>query len=231
MLKYLIFTCIICVNFSCNYSSGSGNIVTEKRNVGSFHGISASQGFDVEVSIGSNNEVTIEADDNLMHSVETSVNSGVLKISLDKHNVSNAHLKAFITATSIDILKASSSASIIMKNELNYTGNVKLETSSAGNITSVINAPSVEADASSGSEINIRGRTKDLDAQSSSGASIKAFDLLSENTKASGSSGASLQVHASVNLNASASSGANISYRGGANIKKSVSSGGEVHKE
>lgn len=231
MLKYITAFILICTTISCHFSSGSGNIVTEKRNVSDFDGVNASQGFDVEIKIGSVQEVTIEADDNLIGQVETKVSGGVLKISLDEHNVNSAHLKAFITVPSINMLKASSAATIISKDQLTLNGEMDIEASSASKIVANVNAPMIKAHTSSGSTIQLSGRTKDLDAQSSSGASIDAFELLSENTKVNCSSGASAHIHASLSLDASASSGANISYRGGANVKKSVSSGGEVIKE
>jgi hypothetical protein len=231
MKKYFLLIPVITLFLSCNFTTGSGNIVSEKRTVGSFHGVSASQGFDVEIKIGPVQEVIIEADDNLVGEVKTKVRDGILKISLDRHNVNNAHLKAFITAPSINSLTTSSAAIIITKDELNSDGEIKIEASSGSNINAKVNAPLVNAQSSSGSEITLSGRTKDFAAKSSSGSSLKAFDLLSENTKASGSSGATVHVHASVKLDASASSGANITYRGGANVYKSVSSGGGVSKE
>ncbi|MEO7264661.1 MAG: head GIN domain-containing protein [Ferruginibacter sp.] len=231
MKKYLLLMPVIALFVSCNFTSGSGKIVSEKRNVASFHGVSASQGFNVEIRIGQVQEVVIEADDNLMGQVKTIVKGGILKISLDEHNVNNAHLKAFVMATSINSLETSSAASIICKDELNVNGEMQLNASSASKITVLLNAPTVNAESSSGSDIKLSGHTKNFDAESSSGATINAYDLLSENTKASGSSGANLKVHASVSLDASASSGANIKYRGGANVSKSVSSGGGVSKE
>ena len=231
MKKFFLLIPVIALFVSCNFKSGSGNVVSEKRNLASFHGVSASQGFDVEIKIGQVQEVVIEADDNLIGDVKTTVSGGVLKISLDEHNVNNTHLKAFITATSINSLKTSSAASIITRDEINADDEMQIDASSGSNITAKVNSPSVSAKSSSGSEINLSGRTKNFIAKSSSGATLKAYDLLSENTKASGSSGASLHVHASVTLDASASSGANIGYRGGANVSKSVSSGGGVSKE
>lgn len=231
MKKYFLLIPVVALFVSCNFTSGSGNVVSEKRNLASFHGVSASQGFDVEIRIGQVQEVMIEADDNLIGRVKTIVSGGILKISLDENNVNNAHLKAFVTAPSINSLKTSSAATIITKDELNVDGEMQVEASSGSKITAKVNAPSVNAQSSSGSEINLSGRTKDFEAQSSSGATLKAYDLLSENTKASGSSGSSVHVHASLSLDASASSGANITYRGGANVHKSVSSGGGVSKE
>ena len=50
---------------SCDQMSGSGNIVTEKRETGDFKGISAGGAFEVEVKMGPVTEVVVEADDNI----------------------------------------------------------------------------------------------------------------------------------------------------------------------
>lgn len=216
---------------ACRYRTGSGNIVTEKRSTGSFTGVSAAGGFQVEIKNGPAEEVTVEADDNLIKYIETDVSGGQLRIRLKVHNVNDAHLKVFITAPEINKLNASAAADIEAKDGLKSSGEINLQASSAAKITTAVDAPSVKADASSAGEISLSGRTKNFTAESSSGSNIKASQLLSENTVATASSGASAHVHASVTLEANASSGGNINYLGGANVKVSQSSGGSVNKE
>ena len=216
---------------ACHYRTGSGNIVTEKRSTGSFTGVSAAGGFQVEIKNGPAEEVTVEADDNLIKYIETDVSGGQLRIRLKVHNVNDAHLKVFITAPEINKLNASAAADIEAKDGLKSSGEINLQASSAAKITTAVDAPSVKADASSAGEISLSGRTKNFTAESSSGSNIKASQLLSENTVATASSGASAHVHASVTLEANASSGGNINYLGGANVKVSQSSGGSVNKE
>jgi hypothetical protein len=173
----------------------------------------------------------VEADDNLVDDVETSVESGKLKIRMREHlNVSNAHLKVFITAPSLTSIQSSASADITVIGNLSADETIRLNASSGSSITATVDAPGVEADASSGAKIDLDGRTRNFDAESSSGASVDAGELLSESTKASTSSGASLQVHASVQLDARASSGGTVKYRGPATVVKKESSGGNIEK-
>ncbi|HMJ46283.1 MAG TPA: DUF2807 domain-containing protein, partial [Ferruginibacter sp.] len=94
-----------------------------------------------------------------------------------------------------------------------------------------IDVPEIEAGSSSGADIILNGRTRSFTANASSGSSIKASELMSENTIASTSSGATIKVHASISLKASASSGGDITYHGGGTVKKEESSGGSVRGE
>ena len=232
MKKIFIFLLPVLLFTACRYKSGSGNIVTEKRNTGSFTSISVGGGFEVELRHADVTELTIEADDNLIKYIHTDVSDGKLRIRLEEINVHDAHLKVFITAPEINDINASAAAAVVVKDGLKSSGSIKLQASSGANIKTGVDAPGIVADASSGGELEISGKTMTLKATSSSGSAIHAKDLLSENTTANASSGAKINVHASLSLDATASSGGNISYRGGAtDVKKSASSGGDIEKE
>lgn len=217
---------------SCSYTSGSGNIITENRSVKDFTGISVGGNFDVEVKIGPATEVKVEADDNIMRYIETVVSGNTLKIrTKDLHNYGDVHMKVYITTPSLVKINASASARVDVKDEIKSTEKISFNASSSGNIHADVDAPDVEADASSGAGLNLTGKTRTYNAQASSGGSIKSFDLLSENTIVQVSSGASARVHASISLNAQASSGGTVRYHGDAAVTKTESSGGSINKK
>lgn len=216
---------------ACNNKSGSGNIISETKNVADFHGISASQGFEVDITSGSKPGIIIEADDNLMKYVTTRVENGILKISINQNNLTDATLKAHVSAINLDELSASSGAEITSNDVLENDRHIKLQASSGGSVKINLISPEVKASVSSGSNIDIKGRTRFLTATVSSGASLDAFDLLSERTKVNASSAGQAYVHSSVDLTASASSGGSVKYKGSPTTTISQSSGGGVSKE
>ena len=231
MKHLLLLLPILFVLSSCHVITGSGNIISDKRITGDFTGISVGGDFQVELSTGSATEVTVEADDNVMPYIETRVSSGVLKIrTKNLHSYSNVHMKIYITAPDITDINVSASADLIAKDILKSDRSISFHASSSGTITAEVEAPEVANSASSAATIKITGKTKSYTADASSGADLKAADLLSENTNVTVSSGASAHVYASINLTANASSGGNISYRGGANVQKTSSSGGSVNR-
>lgn len=232
MNKILFLLLTVCLFTSCRFKTGSGTIITEKRTVQSFTGVNVGGGFDVEIRKGATDEVMIEADDNIIKDIETSVVAGQLKIRYERNiNLHDVHMKIYITAREINNIKASASADVVVKDQLSSTQKVSLQSSSGATIKAAIDAPEVVANASSGADLILNGKTKSLVADASSGASIKASDLMSENTIAETSSGATAHVHASVSLKASASSGGDITYRGAATVSKKESSGGSVSAE
>lgn len=215
---------------ACHIKSGSGNIITEKRNTGSFDGINVGGGFEVEVSQGNNREVTVEADDNLIKYVITDVENGKLKIRLDDINARHAHLKVYVTSPEISFIKASAGAEVKTRDVIRSGNSIQLNASSGSQVNAAVDAPNIDADASSGSEVNLSGKTRTVSLDASSGSQINADELQSETAQAHASSGASASIHASVKLDAKASSGGHVSYKGGAVVNKVESSGGEVSR-
>lgn len=214
---------------SCNNRYGSGNIISVQKSVPEFTAISISGNIDAELRTGPQ-KLIVEADDNLIRYIKTEVSNNKLKISTGPGNLRDAHLKVYITAPAINRISTSSSAEVFLKDRLKADGKIFLGASSAGEIEGAVDAPMVELDASSGSEMRVSGRTRELNVDASSGADVEAFELLSETTEVSASSGSEVKVHASVALKASASSGAGIKYRDGGQTTISSSSGGNVDR-
>lgn len=231
MKQSLFFLLTLFVLSSCHFTTGSGNIVSDKRSTGDFTGISVSGGIDVELKTGPVTSVSIEADDNIINHIETTVEDGVLKIrTRNLHNTSNVHMKAYITAPNITKIKASGGGDFIAKNILKSGDKLSFDISGGGNITAAIDAPEVDTDISGGGSMKLTGRTANYEAEVSGGGDLDSRDLMSEYTKVSVTGGGSAFVHASIKLVASASGGGDINYHGGANVEKSVSGGGSIEK-
>lgn len=217
---------------SCNELSGSGVVVTENRSVGSFHALEARQGFDVQIREGDRVEVQIEADDNVIRDVITKVDDdGTLHIGVDHNRLMNVHLKAFVTYQKLDEIHTSSGANVTGTGTLK-TNQLDLHASSGSGIELDVDAPAVSAQVSSGSNMKLRGRTKNYEVDASSGGDIDSGELLSENAVAHASSAGDIHLHASVTLDAHASSGGSIHFRGKpTKVTQESNSGGSVDAE
>ncbi|MFT3981114.1 MAG: head GIN domain-containing protein [Ferruginibacter sp.] len=233
MKKLFIIILGVTLLASCRMKNGSGNVVTEDRKLDGFTGVNAGGSFTVKLKQGSSYKVSVQADDNIIDDIETDVDGDVLEIHYKNGvSISNATATIYIEAPSFTFIGGSASANIESQNTLKSDAKLKADASSAADIQLTIDAPQVEAEANSGSTLALKGQTKDIDVQASSGAHLEAYDLLSENAKAQASSGASIDLHASVNLNAQASSGASVNYRGNPAVSKQESSGGSIsHKD
>ncbi len=227
----ILLTALLVFN-SCSFTSGSGNIITEKRSLGNFSGISVSSSIEVEVKTGAVQQVEVEADDNVIQYLETHVSGNTLKIGLDGgHSFNNAHFKVYITTPGLNSIHASSSSDVKVLDVIKNNGKISFDASSSADIEAEVDAPQVDAEASSSASVILRGRTKDYTARVSSSGDIKSAELLSENADVDANSSGSAEVHASVHLKAHASSSGTIDYRGAASVDKSVNSSGTVEKK
>ena len=231
-MKYIALLLVIITASACNHTkTGNGKVITEKRSTAPFNKISVSQAIKVDVQLGVQTSVIVEADENIISYIETvSSENGKLNIRL-KDNVSfnNATMSVHIITPDITSLTASSAAEIESKTLISNMERINFKTSSSGQITMQVETPTVDIDASSGSTIKLSGRAKNIMVEASSGSDADLQTLQAETVKASASSGSTINVFASVSLDAVASSGSNIIHTGGASsVKKKESSGGSV---
>lgn len=232
MKKVLLISVLFFSFVSCRHLSGSGNIITETKNVERFNGISAGSGFDVEVHIGSPASVVIEADDNIMKLVKVRVEGDVLNIHMKNGlSLTNAHLKAKVTVPSLNYIESSGAATVQVLDEIKDDRKIKLHASGAASLEAKVDAPEIETESSGAADVRVSGRTRDLRAHASGGAKISAGDLMSENADAEASGAATVHVYASVKLKADASGAGNIYYKGDAAVQPSTSGAGNVRKE
>lgn len=208
---------------------GSGNVVTEKRNITTpFTKISASTGVEVIVDQSETTEVEVEVDDNLMEHIVTKVENGTLIIKIDGNINTMESAIVRVSTKTIEGLESSSGASIRSKNTLKGA-NLMVKTSSGATINTDLEYEKVSSESTSGSEIKLSGKALALDTKSSSGSEIDAKDLAANEITAQSTSGSNTTVNPIVLLNAKASSGSSIDYiKEPKKVIKEETSGGSV---
>lgn len=232
IVAFILSLTLSSCNANLNLSEGidgSGNVVTEKRNIESpFTKIKASAGVEVILEQGSPSEVEVEVDDNLMTYIVTRVENGTLIVNIDGNINTMESAIVRVKMKTIEGLESSSGASIKTINKLSGTS-VALKTSSGSTIKADLEYEKVSCESSSGSEIKVSGKALALDTKSSSGSQINAKELASNEVTAQSSSGSSTTVNPIVFLNAKASSGSAIDYvKEPKKIEKEETSGGSV---
>mgnify|MGYP003840267033 FL=1 len=122
LLALFIFIGFTSCNFNANFGNGidgSGNVITEKRNINQqFTKISASTGVNVILEQGSPAEVEVETDDNLIDYVITEVENGTLIIKIEGNINMMTTVNIRVKTETISSLESSSGSSISSKNSL-----------------------------------------------------------------------------------------------------------------
>jgi hypothetical protein len=190
---------------------GSGNVVTEKREVSGFTGVDVGGAFKVEIVAGKEYSVEVEADDNLVPLVRTEVEGGVLKIETEKRISSKSELKIRISAPDIDSLESSGVSGI----KLSGVKNTALNVQSSG-----------------ASKINVEGTTGNLTVDVSGASTVDAANLQAENSNVDASGACSVTVNASNEVEAHASGASKIRYTGTPkNVIKKTSGASRVEQK
>lgn len=217
--------------FGSEHVSGSGNVVTQNRDVTqNFSYISAKNGLRVYVEQGSKTSITVEADDNLQEHIITEIEDDELVIYTDA-NIDNAEAKRItVTLPEIKGLAASSSA-LLKSNSVLKSETLNLSTSSGSNLNVAVEANNVTCESSSGSRMTVQGNTAELTTDSSSGSNLDAKGLTAKYVTSESSSGSHVAINPSKSLEAKASSGSHISYKNvPKQIKVKTSSGGSINE-
>ncbi len=228
LLALLTSSCAFTMNWG-EGKRGNGEVVEESRKISEdFTTVYASEGLDVFVSQGSDFEIVVEADENIIDLIGTDIEDGKLKIHAIE-NIGRATKNVYVTLPEVEALKSSSGADLVAQTIIRGD-KITLDASSGSDIEAEVIAKLIEADASSGADIKVSGKTDSFYADASSGADIKAQKLKAEKCNADASSGAGISVNVSETLTADASSGADISYTGDAAVTKKKSVSGSVRK-
>jgi len=190
-------------------TKGSGNIVTEKRDVAGFNAIDVSNVFVVEVTSQSEFSVEVEADDNLLPLIKTEVQNGRLEISAEKKIKSKSPIKVRIGAPNIDKLNASGASRTTISN---------------------IGGSAIDLDISGASKVTLSGTASQLTADMSGASSVDATELRCEKVSVDSSGASKARVNATSTLSVDASGASSISYVGTpATINKKTSGASSVN--
>ena len=101
-LKFALVILLVSM-ISCDKDSylGSGDMITETRNLAEFSEIETEGIFKVYIEQGDVQEVQVFADDNIIHKLKTKVIGNKLNIFLEKGNYRSVEIEIFITVKNL----------------------------------------------------------------------------------------------------------------------------------
>jgi hypothetical protein len=235
---------------SCIYiraTIGSGNVVTEERDVSGFDSISIGSSMNLIIEQTGSESLKIEAEDNIIPLVKTSVIGKELVIKLAPGSfISIKPINCYVNVKDLKGLKVSSSASADCKelttdkldinvsssgraNLVIHANELDIRVSSSGRASLVVHANELSADLSSSALLTISGDVVKQNIKVSSSGNYEAGNLLSKECTARVSSSGSATVNVSDLLNANISSSGRVNYTGKPEIHQEISSSGRLN--
>jgi hypothetical protein len=207
---------------------GSGKTGKEDRKVEGFQRVHARNGVDVVVTVTGAESATVEADDNLLSLVETTVENGTLRIGVKGSLKTRNPLRVRVTAKQLEGLTAESSARVSGKDLKG--DNVALSASSSGRVTANnVNAKKLKVSVSSSGSVTADGQADRQEIKASSSGRYEGSKLISRTSQVTCSSSANTAVHATKEVSGSVSSSGSVRYSGSpSTVAVSTSSSGSV---
>jgi len=155
-----------------------------------------------------------------------------LHVYLDRINVTwKKQMVVHVTMRDIDYISASSAGDVLGMTPIK-AGELKIRTSSAGDVKVDVTATRLDLSTSSSGDITITGTADYLEASTSSAGDIKGYDLTVKEADISASSAGDVKITVTNRLKARASSAGDIYYMGNPEyIDAKSSSAGDIVKK
>jgi hypothetical protein len=228
--------------------NGNGDVVTQTRQVFSFNSIESKADFNVYIEQDSIYQVTVQAESNLMGSIQTMVNGNTLVLSTNANLHNNYPINIYVKTPTLNNVTLSGSG--IVESDTIVTNNFSVKLSGSGNMNGAIIASSVNTVITGSGNINyymvteqlattISGSgTVNLMGSASSGThvisgsgNLNSYNLLENYVTANISGSGNMYVNVSNQLNVSISGSGSVFYLGDPLLNINISGSGSVIKQ
>jgi len=230
VLVLLLLVAILTVT-ACNaIITGSGDLITETRQVSNYDRIDLSGSGEVIVTQGGSESLTIETDDNVMKHVRAEVEGGTLKLGFEPgvNIISTSHLIYYVVVDDLTGLTVSGSGDV--EADMIETDRLDVMVSGSGDVRIVdLAAGEVNAEISGSGEIDLAGEVAVQDVTISGAGKYLAGDLCSASVKVSVSGAGDATVCVIETLDANTSGSGSINYYGRPTLNSSDSGSGKIN--
>ena len=225
------------INAQWKKVKGNGKVVTIERSTADYDRIAVAGWFDVKLVEGSEGELKIRGEENLLEYIKTEVKDDKLVIKV-KNGVnlrpsswgSDGGIHVTVPVEEVESVSLSGSGDVVSDMTLK-SDKFSTNLSGSGDVSLQIEAETVEASLSGSGDINLSGQAGSLEVRVSGSGDIKAYELSANNVDVHISGSADVRVTANEMLVARVSGSGDIHYRGDPKkIDSKASGSGEISK-
>jgi predicted small secreted protein len=222
---------IIALTACDSTTRGSGNVITEERDVSGYDSIALTGIGSVEIIQGDTESVVVEAEDNIMPLLTAEVQDGTLILSQEDNRIINPTKPIKYTVQIIEVNGLSTTGSGDIKVAILETNTLNLDLSGSGSINVIsMDADSLTVNISGSGQVELSGQINDQQLDISGSGEYQASDLASKtaNINVSGSGKAVVAVEDT--LDATISGSGLVSYYGDPVVTSSLSGSGAIEQ-
>lgn len=206
----LFISILFCTSLVYGQKVGSGNVIQQNRDVGTFSKIEAGSAFVLILQQGPETKVMVETDDNYQDRIETSVKGDRLTIS-SMGMQSPSALKVWVTSPVIEEINLYGAAKLSSVGTIK-SDQLKLELSGATKATLTLDVQSLISEISGASKVTLSGRAVKHNAEVSGAIYLNALDLTTTSTTIELSGASKATINSTGQINADLSGASSLSY-------------------
>jgi hypothetical protein len=210
---------------------GSGPVVSEDRTTPSYHEISLNIPADVYIYQGTDEGITIEAQDNVLDVIDTRVRNNELDIKFENGVVVKHFepIKVYITTADLSEIRISGSGNVYNETPI-ITPELNVRISGSGNVDlHGIDTHSLDAQISGSGKVYLSGICDEQMLRISGSGDIYAFNLMSENADINISGSGKTEINVTNYLHGEISGSGNIYYKGHPDVESHISGSGGIY--
>lgn len=234
---------------SCNYTTGQGPVVERGFALDAFQGVEMEGSFNVNIKQGTQQNVVVAGNENIIDKLKMEVMDGVLYLSLEPGSYFNYELEVNLTMPTVSRVVLSGSADIEVgtfvglgdldvflegsgdiesDGVLEVKGVANIELDGSGDIDLMMKADEVNAELDGSGDIDLAGTTNKLKVSLDGSGDISAYKLESLNCEATLEGSGNIRVFASKNLEANLEGSGDINYKGEPNVTAKIDGSGSI---
>ncbi|GAA0744219.1 head GIN domain-containing protein [Gaetbulibacter jejuensis] len=219
MKKSILFLAFLACSFIANAQKikGNGNMTTITRSTSDYDGIKCAGSFDYILVAGTEGNITIEGEENLLEYIVTEVKGGNLIVKTENNvNLRTSKGKTIkITIPFKDINNVSLAGSGDLWNEDKITStNLDVALAGSGDVVLNVEASSIVGKLAGSGDLTLKGNTNELEAKVSGSGDFHGFNLQSNHTNVAVAGSGDAEVVSNISLKARVAGSGDIEYRG-----------------
>lgn len=218
-LALLIITVTLnsCAQYGTNGIKGSGNIITENRSTPSYDGVTCTGSMDFKLVKGTEGQITIQGESNLIPYIITEVNNNTLKVKVkDGYSINpSKNHNVIVTIPFEDISAVSLTGSGDLTTEDKITADkLNVSLTGSGDISLALTAITTESSITGSGDLTLKGESDNLNVSVTGSGDFHGYDLNANNTEVSVTGSGDADVVSNKTLKGRVSGSGDISYKG-----------------
>lgn len=196
---------------------GNGNYSSETRTVSDYDQVNLQGSIDVVLIAGTEGNLKIEAESNLLEYIVTEVQGNTLKISVEEgvnlEPSRNQEILITVPFESLEGVSLTGSGDINSSDEIR-ADNFAVQVTGSGDVNLVLNAETVEGKVVGSGDLELKGSATELEFMVSGSGDIEASGLKASRAMATVSGSGDIAVHATEALRSRVAGSGDIIYSG-----------------